>query len=479
MKRQPKKARSNDALIAIFHCKGGPMKHKNTPRGGSSKEDYLDEWYEESESNNSDSLSSFLSLFKFLIPIFLLGCAANAQIGNHEKSYEFNRDEIVKINDKTCTDIFVVSGQSLGSGARSDTTPRTPITKLNNKNHLMISNQFFEDGTIKDNSSWNLELLTNPMRKFAGMSSYPLNVWDESISASFAERIIEKSYKKKAIHINVAVSGAPLYTLGSPESNEQKSFWGFGKELEAIKRLKPEDCFKFEAILMVHGESDNGNHNYQNELFSYKNLLNDKFDEIMGYSGSNAIMIFTQPSSRYPTTTGSYNTTSQDMIDLSEKYPNDFYLAGSKLNLQYDGDDFHLDPYGTRQLGYLYADGYINMKNKSKSTTNPQKISREGNVIHIEYDDDVYFDCEKGKHHQNSFYWSNGGGFELKDAYDRKLKITNSSSSGKVVSLEFSSNASPAEIYVSYASILEENEIDRGGCLESDKRVIQFLSKVP
>lgn len=46
------KYRSNEARTAIFHCKGGPMKHRNTPRGGSRKIDHLEDWGEDDPDDN-------------------------------------------------------------------------------------------------------------------------------------------------------------------------------------------------------------------------------------------------------------------------------------------------------------------------------------------------------------------------------------------------------------------------------------------
>lgn len=366
---------------------------------------------------------------------------------------------------RDCVQGYIVTGQSLGAGSRVDQIPRSPVTVNTDPNKMMFSGLQSPSGSLSPSDSWKISPVTNPMRSIVTASGYPSNVWDESISTSFAKNIPGRSF-----HINVAIGGAPIFTLIPSDPNNQHSFAGIvGEVTEAMKRF---DCFEVNAVLMVHGESDNGSRTYKADVENYRNLVNSAVKGITNQS-SDIDFYLTQPSSRYPTGSTSFNSTNQDILDLASN--SHFYLVGPKYGLEYDGDDFHLTPVGTDTLGKMYSDSVLRKNAGLPTSTYPVSFLRVGNHFTVTYSTDVVIDTSLGNPHSDTQYWNQSLGYEAQSGYGLRLPISNVKVSGKKVELDVSSPVSEP-VYLSYATYLTGKE--RFGQIRGVTWSSQFLKKL-
>lgn len=366
---------------------------------------------------------------------------------------------------RDCVQGYIVTGQSLGAGSRTDQVPRRPIVVNTDPNKMMFSGLQSPSGALSSADSWKVSPVTNPMRSIVTASGYPSNVWDESISTSFANEIPGRS-----LHINVSIGGAPIFTLIPEDPNNQHSFAGIvGEVTEASKRF---DCFEVNAVLMVHGESDNGSRTYKEDVKNYRDLINSMVKGITKQT-SDIDFYLTQPSSRYPLGSTSFNTTNQDILDLAAT--SHFYLAGPKYGLEYDGNDYHLTQSGTDVLGKMYADS-VNRKNAGLPTsTFPVSFLRVGNHFTVTYNTDVFIDSSLGSPHSDTQYWNRSLGYEAQNGYDQRLPVSNVKVSGNKVELDVTSPQTEP-VYLSYATYLTGKE--RFGQVRGVTWSAQFLKKL-
>lgn len=371
--------------------------------------------------------------------------------------------------------VFLHTGQSLAAGLRADPTPRTPITGAV-AGHYMLAGQQDAGGALNP-TPWALTTITNPIRALGPGNAgiYPTNSWDETPMVAMAARLAAVAPSVVSVHELFAINGATVEALQPADPTGNQSFLGLSVAVREIARLvramgrTPRFC-----IVHTHGESDNGVATYIDDLGAYRSRIEQL---IWRYSGGVASvpMLLTQASAAYPPTVGSMNSTWQAMVTLAQREPDRYILAGPKYALSYDPGDFHLDVTGSRDLGILLADAWLEWRRlRAFASRAPIAIARTGTTVDLRYDlapgETLTWDASlwAGNHAVTWPEWANARGFEVLDAASNPVAVDSAALvASDTVRLTRAAGWPAGTLYVTYAHYADSDYERRRGQLRT------------
>lgn len=375
---------------------------------------------------------------------------------------------------------FLGAGQSLSIGARSGNIELPAVTVGTISNHQMLGDLFSTiSSAVTPSSSWVLTALQNPMRGELGAtnnSGWPLNAWDESPAPAFAYRLLSSAAPTiKGFHSQTGQDGADITVIEKGGSGN--AYQAGLDEATRAKQLYSANSktLKYGAILFTHGESDYSNATY---TASIQQLITDYNVDLQAITGQSEPipMIATQPSAGWPTFGIGSQLQYQAMLDLA-LIDSRFILAGPKYQFDYATSDFHLDPAGTRDMGYLYADVYALVRQNGTFLplypTSQSRATVSGKtVLTVNFSlpsGALQFDTAtvSSPHQTEHLAWANGKGFEVEVA-SSPVTINSATIVGNSVELALDSLVDPADpIIVSYAHTIDSDNIPRRGNLRT------------
>lgn len=349
---------------------------------------------------------------------------------------------------------FVGTGQSLAIGAAAGAPKYEPPLPTAGEGHFVLRNITGGAETnrpfafAKPASAWTLETLVEPIREIgSGTGPWPINVSYQSPHAPLADELRRLSGGTiLTAHIVAAQNGQGMAGIG--KGGSVSSYAASLAEAERMRDLLAARGYelRFAAILLTHGETDHGNHAYDDDVARLQADYEADLRAITG-QGRRIPLFMTHPSAGYINPpAGMYNTTTMAMTRAWRRAPTTLRLVGSKTNLEYFESDFHLSPAGTIALGRLYARHvYPWIANESfVDPVHPVSIVRTGRTVTITADRPLVDDPALfgATHHEGP--WQDALGFEAHDAEGNDVRIERASLRGNAVVLECAT--SPAEV---------------------------------
>lgn len=254
-------------------------------------------------------------------------------------------------------------GQSLAIGTRRGAEPYEPVVKSAGEGHFMLRN--LTGGTAdsvpfawaRPASEWQLSPLSEPLReRGTGVHAWPENVASQSPHTPFAAEIDRLSSGTiRTAHVVVGQDGQPISALA--KGGTQPSYAAALAEATRLRELLAARGMelRFAAVLLTHGESDDTNPSYADDIVKLQADYERDLDAVTGHA-DRVPMFLTHPSAGYAGRSGDgYNGAIFAMSRAACEHPDRVRLVGSKTHLEYLEDDFHLTATGTAELGRLYA----------------------------------------------------------------------------------------------------------------------------
>jgi hypothetical protein len=254
-------------------------------------------------------------------------------------------------------------GQSLAIGTRRGAEPYEPVVKSAGEGHFMLRN--LTGGTAESapfpwarpSTEWQLSPLFEPLReRGTGVHAWPENVASQSPHTPFAAEIDRLSSGTiRTAHVVVGQDGQPISALA--KGGTQPSYAAALAEATRLRELLAARGMelRFAAVLLTHGESDDTNPSYADDIVKLQADYERDLDAVTGRADRVPIFL-THPSAGYAGRSGEgYNGAIFAMSRAAREHPDRVRLVGSKTHLEYLENDFHLTATGTAELGRLYA----------------------------------------------------------------------------------------------------------------------------
>jgi hypothetical protein len=318
--------------------------------------------------------------------------------------------------------------------------------------------------------------LVEPIRDWSNGSGpgyddgqYPNNVSGETpasgmanqISASWAARP-ESVGEYVTVHSVVGWSGHPLIDID--KQGGQRAYLASLHEGEAWKALATAGgkSFGYGAIILTHGESDAGNPEYGDGLWTLYQDYNADLKSLTGQSTDVPLLVSQQST----IATGASGSAVQ-VFEAGNDHPGQIVCTGPKYAYQYSPDLLHLPAPGYLRMGQKYAEVFDKIVNQKLDwkPLGPKSATRSGATITIEFDvptPPLVFDENIAPPHQSVHTaWANGRGFEVIDQAGSELEIAGAEIQGASVVLTLTS---PPEgpVRVGYALTQDSGDLAGG-----------------
>jgi hypothetical protein len=246
--------------------------------------------------------------------------------------------------------------------------------------------------------------LVEPVRPLASgyPSAYPGNLYGETPHSAMAREITALARGESpardyvTVHTLVGESGQGIAALrrhgGDTTGRNGRAYAATLFEVAAIARLARAagKTYGVSAIVMTHGETDNGNGEYEDALVQ---LLSDYNDDLTAITGqAQKIAMFVSQQHAFPNGAGSRGQrprVNQMQWQLGVTRPRDFVCTGPKY--QYpgdaDGDGVHLSAAAYQMTGEKVAQVYYQriVLGKVWQPLQPLAVERRGRVVTVRF----------------------------------------------------------------------------------------------
>ena len=357
---------------------------------------------------------------------------------------------------------IIGTGQSLSVGAEG-----SPAKSLEQPfGNLKVSSGDLQWPVDANDPKLKLVPLVEPVgRRATGYpSSWPANIDGETPHTSAANEVsslARQAFKQNYVTVHYAVgeSGQGMIRIQKKSVHDGvtgRSYEAAMLQTKAITRLAKATgkSFGVGAIFMTHGETDTGNAKYEDQLHELWRDYNTDVKAITGQR-EDVLMIVSQHNCL-----GEYSASTLAQWKAGEDYAQAIVCSGPKYQYPYAGDDLHLNADGYRQLGEKYGQVYFErvvLKHKWRPLE-PAKVTRNGAVLTIRFYVPVAplaWDKTLRQPHASFPEWSNGKGFEIRDAAGARVTIQSADIRGRdTVALTCAKDPGP-DARLSYAMVGE------------------------
>jgi len=324
---------------------------------------------------------------------------------------------------------IVGTGQSLAvgdPGAARNTPQGTPRLTTQPFQNLKLSVANVTWPVDSNDPRLTLIPLVEPMGPNPNMypSSWPRNIAGETAHSAMGNQIT--SLVKAAggadyvnVHGEVGENGQCLSFLvknATPVGLNGRAYEATLIETRAITRLAQAagKTYGVGAIIVTHGECDQGNANYEQQLHQLWADYNTDLRAITGQTQP-LLMIVSQQNSgadRSASTRGQWR--------IGVDFPSDAVCSGPKYQYPYSGDSIHMLADGYEQLGEKYAQVYYErvILGNDWQPLQPTSVARAGRVISVNFHVPVpplaWQDSFQAPHQSAGTEWRAGKGFEVR-----------------------------------------------------------------
>jgi hypothetical protein len=357
---------------------------------------------------------------------------------------------------------IVGTGQSLSVGANA--SPAVTTTQPFNNLKIDLASVAMPpfDPT---NSLFKMVPLVEPIRVYGfwAPNGYPGNIFGETPHTAMADQIttLVKTASGKdyiTVHTVVGESGQAMTALIKGATDTGSSGRAYAAtifEVTANKRLAAAagKTFGVGAVIITHGESDSGNHNYENQLYQLWSDYNTDLRAITGQSQTIPMFVSQQHSSGNPGTTDSMVEQWKAGVD----YPGSIVCIGPKYHLAYYTDGIHLVAKGYQELGEKNGEVYYQkvVLGNNWQPLQPVSVSVSGRVITVNFNVPVaplVWDTTMTAPNQSTdTEWSNGKGFEIIANGSSRIAISSVAISGNSVLVTSGADIPATGASVAYA----------------------------
>ncbi|RCX14818.1 dockerin type I repeat protein [Anaerobacterium chartisolvens] len=354
---------------------------------------------------------------------------------------------------------IIGTGQSLSVGA-------TPLLSTSQRyNNLKLSlGSLTVPPYDANNSSLRMVPLVEPIRSLATSfpGAYPKNIWGETPHTAMANQITAMAKSQGAAdyitaHTVVGESGQGYDKIkkGAVDTgNTGRAYAASIFEVTAINRLAKAAGKKYGVggITLVHGENDNGNMAYENNI---RQMWSDYNQDIKAITGqTQKIPMFLVQQHTYPSTGTAFSTTAQWRAGVD--YPGDIICIGPNYQRTYGSDRVHLLSSGYQQLGEKFGQVYYErvVLGHDWKPLQPTGATKSGRVItvnfHVPVAPLVWDSTLPAPNQSSQTEWRNGKGFEV-TANGSKITISSAEISGSSVKITCASDLPASGVNVGYA----------------------------
>ena len=358
----------------------------------------------------------------------------------------------------------VGTGQSLSVGASAD----QPVTTTQPYSNLKLSlGSLVVPPWDPSSSALSMVPLVEPIRVYGiynPAGPYPGNIFGETPHSAMANQISSLVLAASGanyitVHTVVGETGKGIDCLRKTAVDTGYSGRAYAAtlfEVEAIKRLAAVagKTYGVGGIIITHGESDSGNTNYENELYTLWSDYNTDIKAITGQTQS--IPLFTNQQNSCGTTGTSFSTLVQWKVGLD--YPGKIICVGPKYQYPYATDGVHLVAEGYRQLGEKHGQVYYEkvVLGRDWQPLQPTSVVRTSTrVITVNFNVPVaplVWDSTMPAPNQSSLTeWANGKGFEVYTTSGTRITISSVQISGRSVIITCASDLPTSYLKVGYA----------------------------
>ena len=318
---------------------------------------------------------------------------------------------------------FVIgTGQSLSVGARA----QQPVSTAQPYNNMKLSTGALPWPIDPNSEALKLEPLVEPIGR--KQPSYP-NAWPTNISgaetphtamANAITALVKANFNRDFISIHGAFGEdgqGYKYIKKNPDKDPRNinghAYEGSLVEIKAISRLAKEQkkTFGVGAIIVTHGESDNGSATYDQMLHQMWTDYNADIPPITGQTQKVLLIVSQQ---------NAYNRSNSAlaMWRATDEYPGEIVCSGPKYQYPAFTDALHMTAVGYQLLGEKYGEVYYErvILGKDWRPLEPTKVSREGKVITVQFhvpNAPLVWETEFDNPHDTVPEWKNGKGFEV------------------------------------------------------------------
>lgn len=310
--------------------------------------------------------------------------------------------------------------------------------------------------------TWTLAPLTEPIRPGAsGDGQYPGNIYGESPASGMANEVSALTLGRGAwsppmVHSVVGWSGHAMNYI-----DKDGGYLSYPSALEEARVLKlmSNDAglsLAYRAVILTHGESDQTNPRYGQELLELWADYNADLKAITGQK-EDIILIQSQQGSVGPANAIAPSTLAQWTSGLVAA--GKIFLAGPKYQYVYV-DKVHLTGRGYRRLGIKYGEVYDAVVNRNVAwqPLQPLSATRAGAVISVKFHvpaPPLMWDLTMPPSHQTAHTaWANGRGFEVQDSTG-ELTISSVAITADVVKVTLAQVPTGTGLVVRYAALAD------------------------
>ena len=331
---------------------------------------------------------------------------------------------------------IIGTGQSLSVGAQAP-TPSTTATQPHFHNLKLDLGGAQVPPFDPSLASLSLVPLVEPIRPFATTfpSAYPANIYGETPHAAMAAQVTAMARRAgvrdyATVHTVVGESGQGMSVIDKAAVEVDVGATSTGRayratlfEASAIERLATAGgkTYGVGAIVLTHGETDNGNPDYEAQMVQLASDYNHDLKAITGQRAT--IPLITSQQHGIPFAAGQQfgmplSTTAEWRIGVD--HPEDFVCAAPKYQYPYAADNLHLVTRGYELLGEKYGEVYFQrvVLGRRWQPLQPLAVRRAGRIIAVRFhvpDPPLAWDPVLPEPHQTALtQWSRGRGFELR-----------------------------------------------------------------
>jgi hypothetical protein len=331
---------------------------------------------------------------------------------------------------------IVGTGQSLSVGAQA--TVFSAAARQPHFNNLKLALNGTQVPPFNPNAgALSLVPLVESLRPLATTfpSAYPANLYGETPHAAMAAQVTMLARQAGAAdyvtaHTVVGESGQGMSVINKTAIEVVNGNTSTGRaysatlfEAAAIKRLAAArgKTYGIGAIVLTHGETDNGNPGYEAAMVQLWSDYNQDLKAITGQS--EPIPLFTSQQHSIPFSAGQrfgmpLSTTAEWRVGIDN--PGNIICSGPKYQYPYAPDNVHLGTRGYELLGEKVGEIYFHrvIMGRPWQPLQPIGVRRTGRIVAVRFHvpaPPLAWDTKLPMPHQTQLTeWAQGRGFELR-----------------------------------------------------------------
>ncbi|MBN2197526.1 MAG: dockerin [Polyangiaceae bacterium] len=357
---------------------------------------------------------------------------------------------------------IVGTGQSLAVG----TTPITSTTQPYNNLMLSLGEATVPPWDAASDPTLEMVPLVEPLRSLhrGYPAPYPGNLFGETPHSAMANALTflakcpDPTLDFITVHTVVGESGQGMVALekqtGDSTGETGRAYAATLFEAEAITRLAAEagKTYGIGAIVMTHGETDNGSSGYKNQLLTLWTDYNADLAAITGQTAT--IPMYLSQQHAYPNEgVGGRPLVNTVLWELGVEHPGDFVVTGPKYQYPGNDDGVHLAVEGYQALGEKTAQVYYErtVLGRDWQPLQPTSAERDGRVVTVHFNVPVPpLRWDEGLDAPLIAEWANGRGFELRNGSFRR-QIESVAIVGDTVEITAAEDLPASGLMVAYA----------------------------